>query len=179
MPAFLSIQHFYPTADIPRFVAYHALGVLYISLSLALMIAVRNTEKGMIWIYFILAVVFAGDTGAYYAGTYWGEKKLCPRVSPGKTVAGALGGLGANLVVGLIGWYFWLKQVPWTVVVFFAVAVGVAGQVGDLFESMLKRSAGVKDSGNLLPGHGGVLDRIDALLFAMPVAYVMIHYIIW
>lgn len=178
LPAFLSISQFQADADIPRFVAFHAMGVVYIPLSLALMIAIRNTEMGLVWIYLIICVVFAGDTGAYYAGTYFGRIKLCPNVSPGKTVVGALGGLGANLIVGFIGQHFWLPEVHWEKVALLVIAIGIAGQVGDLFESMLKRSADVKDSGNLLPGHGGVLDRIDALLFGVPVAYVMMVYVL-
>jgi phosphatidate cytidylyltransferase len=178
LPAFFSIKQFQAGADIPRFLAFHALGVVYIPLSLALMIAIRNTEMGRVWIYLIICVVFAGDTGAYYAGTYFGKKKLCPNVSPGKTVIGAFGGLGANLVVGFVVQRFWMPEVHWAKIALFVIAIGIAGQVGDLFESMLKRSANVKDSGNLLPGHGGVLDRIDALLFAAPVAYVMMVYVV-
>lgn len=178
LPAFLSLNQFQVDADIPRYVAYHALGVVYIPLSLALLIPIRSTDVGMVWIYLTLCVVFAGDTGAYYAGSYFGKKKLCPNVSPGKTIVGAVGGLGANLVVGLVVGHIWLPEIPLATVALLAIAVGIAGQVGDLFESMLKRTAGIKDSGNVLPGHGGVLDRIDALLFAVPVAYVVIMYVV-
>jgi phosphatidate cytidylyltransferase len=103
---------------------------------------------------------------------------LSPAVSPGKTIEGSIGGLAGNLVVGAIGKYFFLSAMPWGLCLLFFIVVGVAGQVGDLFESELKRSSGIKDSGGILPGHGGVLDRIDALLFASPVAYVFIRFII-
>jgi len=125
----------------------------------------------------IFCVVAAGDIGAFYVGTCWGKHKLCPLVSPGKTVEGSLGGLASNLAVGYIVAYLLLPSLPPVKAAVFFIALGVAGQIGDLFESMLKRSAGVKDSGNLLPGHGGLLDRIDSLLFAGPVALGMILYV--
>jgi phosphatidate cytidylyltransferase len=98
-------------------------------------------------------------------------------VSPGKTIEGSIGGLAGNLVAGAIGKYFFLSAMPWGLCLLFFIVVGVAGQVGDLFESELKRSSGIKDSGAILPGHGGILDRIDALLFASPVAYIFIRYV--
>jgi phosphatidate cytidylyltransferase len=109
-------------------------------------------------------------------GTKWGRRKLCPHVSPGKTIEGCLGGLAANLVCGFSVAAFLIPSLPPAKGVVFFLALGVAGQIGDLFESMLKRSAGVKDSGNLLPGHGGLLDRIDSLLFAGPIALGLIQY---
>lgn len=152
-------------------VALAALGIVYIPVALSYLVVIREAHQGSAWILFIIFVIFAGDTGAYYAGTYWGRHKLIPAVSPGKTIEGALGGLGANL---LMGWLFHMIVMPelsLTRLLFFCAAIGIVGQAGDLFESVLKRSAGVKDSGDLLPGHGGILDRIDALLFALPLAY--------
>ena len=116
-------------------------------------------------------LIFAGDIGAFYAGTYLGRNKLCPSVSPKKTIEGALGGIAANLLVGGLFFLFVLPPLPWGFGLVALVAMGAAGQVGDLFESVLKRAAGVKDSGAILPGHRGILDRIDALLFAAPLAY--------
>ena len=144
---------------------------------LSFLILIRAGSSGMIWIFLLLAVIFAGDTSAYYVGSYLGRHKLSPAVSPGKTIEGSIGGLAANLVVGAIGKYFFLPEIPWGLCLLFFIAVGVAGQVGDLFESELKRSSGIKDSGGILPGHGGILDRIDALLFASPVAYIFVRYI--
>jgi phosphatidate cytidylyltransferase len=92
-------------------------------------------------------------------------------VSPKKTIEGALGGLAANLLVGVLFFIFVLPPLPWGIGLAALVAMGACGQAGDLFESVLKRAAGVKDSGGILPGHGGILDRIDALLFAAPLAY--------
>jgi phosphatidate cytidylyltransferase len=153
-------------------------GIIYIPLLLSFLILIRNQTDGMIWIFLILAVIFAGDTSAYYFGSYLGRHKLCPAVSPGKTIEGSVGGLAANLLVGSVVKLFFLPELPWAQSLFLFAVMGVAGQAGDLFESMLKRSSKVKDSGGLLPGHGGFLDRIDALLFAAPVAYFFKEFIL-
>jgi phosphatidate cytidylyltransferase len=152
-------------------------GVLYIPVSLGFLVLIREGHSGAVWIFLLLAIIFAGDTSAYYVGSYLGRHKLSPAISPGKTIEGAIGGLGANLVVGAIGKAFFLPDLPWSLSIFFFLAVGIAGQLGDLFESEMKRSSNIKDSSNILPGHGGILDRIDALLFASPVAYVFIRFI--
>jgi phosphatidate cytidylyltransferase len=147
-------------------------GVIYTGLLLALLIPIRQAPHGMEWIFTILVVVFAGDTGALYAGTFWGRHKLAPAISPGKTIEGSCGGLICNLLAGsLLNALLLPEALPWATALAFFLCLGVAGQIGDLFESQLKRVAGVKDSGRLLPGHGGILDRIDALLFAAPVAF--------
>lgn len=152
-------------------------GVIYIPVLLSFLILIRESTSGMIWIIVLLAVIFAGDTGAYYVGSYLGRHKLSPAVSPGKTIEGSVGGLAANLIVGSVGKTFFLPELPWGLSLLFLLAVGIAGQAGDLFESELKRSSGIKDSGGILPGHGGILDRIDALLFASPVTYIFIRFI--
>ena len=170
LPGWFCMRDFRADAGIPSILAFHALGMVYICLALADLVLIRHAESGIQWICLILCVVFSGDIAAYYVGSYWGRRKLCPAVSPGKTVEGALGGLVANIGVGFALGGLLLPTLPPGKGAIFFIAIGVAGQVGDLFESMLKRSAGVKDSGNLLPGHGGLLDRIDALLFAVPVA---------
>lgn len=146
-------------------------GVCYIGLPLALLLLLRQTPQGTTWVFLLCAVIFAGDTAALYAGTFWGRHKLSPAISPGKTVEGAVAGLAANLIVAAAGKALFLPQMGWGVCLLFSVSAGIMGQVGDLFESQLKRVSNVKDSGTMLPGHGGVLDRIDALLFAAPVAY--------
>ena len=132
----------------------------------------------MTWIFVLLAVVFAGDTSAYYVGSYLGRHKLAPAISPGKTVEGALGGLGANLLVGAIAKFLFLPPGDWLLSCIGFALFGAAGQAGDLFESELKRIAKIKDSSAILPGHVGILDRIDALLFSAPVAYFWIEYIL-
>jgi phosphatidate cytidylyltransferase len=152
-------------------------GVVYIPLLISFLVSIRNGPDGMIWIFLLLGIIFTGDTSAYYVGSYLGRRKLNPAVSPGKTVEGALGGLAGNLIAGAIGKFFFFPALSWGPAILFFVVAGIAGQLGDLFESQLKRSSMIKDSGGILPGHGGFLDRIDALLFASPVAYLFIGHI--
>ncbi|MCP4105495.1 MAG: phosphatidate cytidylyltransferase [Desulfobacteraceae bacterium] len=153
-------------------------GIIYIPVLLCFLVMIRNSQDGMVWIFLLICVIFSGDTGAYYVGSYLGKHKLCPSVSPGKTIEGSVGGLAANVVMGTFFKVFFLPMLPWGLGILFFISVGVAGQVGDLFESEFKRAANVKDSGFILPGHGGMLDRIDALLFAAPVAYLFKEYIL-
>lgn len=159
-------------------VAMQIQGMVYIPVLIACLIRIRNSEAGIPWIFFLLAIVFAGDIGAYYAGSYLGRHKLCPSVSPNKTIEGSIGGLCANLLIGGIIKAIFLPALPWAACVIMFLLIGAAGQIGDLYESALKRSVQIKDSGTLLPGHGGMLDRIDALLFASPVAFIFKEYIL-
>jgi phosphatidate cytidylyltransferase len=131
-----------------------------------LQVATRGFARGPLLVLWLLLLVIAADVGAYFAGRGLGRRKLAPRVSPGKTLEGALGGL---LLVALVAWYgaahFGLSSAK---AVIFGCAVGIFSIIGDLTESMFKRSAGLKDSGTLLPGHGGLLDRIDSVTAAAP-----------
>lgn len=156
--------------------------LIYVGFTLLAVPALRATEDGKSLLLFLLLVVWAGDSVAMYVGRAWGRHKLAPKLSPGKTWEGAAGSLvGSLLVTGLliVGSLQLAKHEILTISfpgpvwswLLLAVLVNVAAQVGDLAESALKRSAGVKDSGTLLPGHGGVLDRIDALLLAAPVLW--------
>jgi phosphatidate cytidylyltransferase len=148
--------------------AVNTLGLLYIPLLLGHFIWLRYMTQGEWWILWLLVVICCGDTAAYYTGKTWGQKKLYPQVSPGKTWAGTYGGLAANLVVGgLIGRWF-LPDEKFFSLGLLAFGLGCIGLLGDLFESMLKRQVDVKDAGSLLPGHGGMLDRLDSLLFTAP-----------
>jgi phosphatidate cytidylyltransferase len=167
----LSLQRFSSDRKVLEEVAYQIQGICYIPLPIGLLVLLRAAPDGASWVFFLCAVIFAGDTAALYVGTFWGRRRLCPSISPGKTVEGALAGLAANLIVGLAASALALPAVGWLPAVVFAAAAGLAGQAGDLFESELKRVSNIKDSGGILPGHGGVLDRIDALLFAAPVAF--------
>ncbi|MCX5882356.1 MAG: phosphatidate cytidylyltransferase [Deltaproteobacteria bacterium] len=160
-------------------VAMQIQGMVYIPVLIASLIHIRNTNAGILWIFFLLAIVFAGDIGAYYAGSYLGRHKLCPSVSPKKTIEGSIGGLCANLLVGGTIKAMFLPSLPWAACMVMFLLIGAAGQIGDLYESALKRSVQIKDSGTLLPGHGGILDRIDALLFASPVALIFKEYILY
>lgn len=173
----ISIVRFSRNPEIFNAVFRQAAGLIYIPAALSLLIPLRSGSDGWQWILFILFTVFAGDIGAYYVGSYRGRRKLCPAVSPGKTVEGAIGGLAANVLVGSVLKMMIFAQLRWLPCLLLFVSMGVVGQIGDLFESQMKRACGVKDSGALLPGHGGFLDRIDALLFVAPLAYTFRFYI--
>jgi len=167
----MALPQFKTDSKILTAVSKQVAGLIYIPLSLSFLVMIRNTDSGIIWIVLLLCIIFAGDTAAYYVGSYFGRHKLCPSVSPGKTIEGSIGGLAGNLIIGALVKYLYFPQLPWSGCFLLFISLGAAGQIGDLFESGLKRSAGVKDSGIILPGHGGVLDRIDALLFSAPLAY--------
>ncbi|MBN2059967.1 MAG: phosphatidate cytidylyltransferase [Deltaproteobacteria bacterium] len=151
------------------------IGTVYIVLPLSLLILVDTmVPGGKFWVFFLLAVIFSNDTGAFYFGRTLGRHKLHESVSPNKTWEGAIGGLLCSFMAAVI----FLKIFPvykinpclFILVLF----LSVSSQIGDLVESMIKRYYGVKDSGNILPGHGGMLDRIDGLLFSIPVLYLFL-----
>jgi|UniRef100_A0A7C5AKS3 phosphatidate cytidylyltransferase len=155
-------------AELAWDLALSALGLLYLPLLLGHFLWLRLMSQGEWWILWLLLVICSGDTLAFYVGKFWGEKKFYPRVSPGKTWAGTLGGLAANLGVGLLAGRWLLPGMKLYSLAALALSLGFVGLLGDLFESMLKRQARVKDSSSLLPGHGGILDRLDSLLFTAP-----------
>ncbi|MEK7829277.1 MAG: phosphatidate cytidylyltransferase, partial [Deltaproteobacteria bacterium] len=131
---------------------------------------------GRFWLLFIVCIIAANDTFAYYVGKGFGKHKLSPGISPKKTVEGALGGLIGGVAVALIFNKFFLTHISPKEISMLAVSIGILGQLSDLFESLIKRSAGVKDSGGILPGHGGMLDRIDSLIFPSPFLYYYLIY---
>lgn len=145
------------------------LGVVYIGAFLAAWPRTIRVPGGPHWVLFGLLAVAAGDSAAYFAGRAFGKRKLAPAVSPNKTVEGAVGGLAASVVLATAYAAFLLPSVPAWYAVLSSAAAGAAGQAGDLFESLLKRAAGVKDSGSILPGHGGLFDRADGVIGAGPV----------
>ena len=151
--------------------AYNLLGILYIGIPFAHFVALRLYPDSLGMKFFALAMLgtWACDTVAYFGGTRWGRHKLCPSVSPAKSVEGAIFGFFGCLGVTLIAGYY-LQVVLWDSLVCGAV-IGVSCQLGDLVESAVKRHMGVKDSGKFFPGHGGVLDRVDSLLFSVPAVY--------
>lgn len=151
------------------FQAKSILGFFYVGLLPALAYRILDIPHGMTWFLTMLAVVFAGDTFAYLTGMMWGNKKILPKISPKKTVVGSIGGLVGSGIAGALAGTFFLSHVPIWSLVFVAVGTGIVAQLGDLFESMLKRVANRKDSGSIMPGHGGVLDRLDGVLFGAPI----------
>jgi phosphatidate cytidylyltransferase len=156
---------------VPAGSAATVFGIFYIGLPLMVAAKLREEKHGHLLILYVLVMIWVSDTAAYYGGRFLGrggKHKLAPRVSPGKTWEGAV----TSVVFAAIAGYFYMKYAFPAITtiesVFLAITVNIAGQLGDLAESALKRGAGVKDSGTILPGHGGLLDRIDALLFAFP-----------
>jgi phosphatidate cytidylyltransferase len=169
----------------------------YIALPLGFVVEIREQWAGAFLLLYLLLLVWAGDISAYFVGRFLGRHRMSPRISPGKTWEGALASLIASLVVGVLlsnyalpissallnahlmerrDGYFALEKPALGPTLLLSAAVNIAAQLGDLVESLIKRGAGVKDSGAILPGHGGMLDRIDALLFAAPVVW---YYAAW
>jgi len=146
-------------------------GVLYLGLTLGTLSMTRLLPQGEWLIFFLLLVTWASDTGAYLVGTLYGRHRLAPTISPKKTVEGLVGGLiGAIIVAYAARWWF-LPELSGLDCLVLATLLTITGLWGDLTESAMKRSVGMKDSGGILPGHGGMLDRLDSLLFTAPVFY--------
>ena len=167
----------------PERIAATLFGVIYLGFTLSFCVLLRAMPNGLLWICLGLAVVWLGDTGAYLGGRAIGKHKLHPRVSPKKTWEGAIAGILTSVAAALIAREVFVRFELWEGPMFrvgdaiaVALIAGFMGQVGDLAESLLKRAVGVKDSGTMFPGHGGMLDRIDALLFALPAVYFYVKF---
>jgi len=158
-----------------------AFGVIYVALLASCVVGVRmisdsrfatpvsHLSSKALTMFF--AIVMLTDTGAYYTGRTIGRHKLAPRISPGKTIEGAIGGFVMGAVAGYLSKLTFFPEIPIAHCLVLGAVIGIVGQIGDLAESLLKRASDVKDSGRLLPGHGGMLDRIDSILFSAPVLY--------
>jgi phosphatidate cytidylyltransferase len=146
-------------------------GVLYLGLTLGTLSMTRLLPLGEWLIFFLLLVTWASDTGAYLVGTLYGRHRLAPTISPKKTVEGLVGGLIAAIIAGYAARWWFLPDLSGLDCLILATLLTIAGLWGDLTESAMKRSVGMKDSGGILPGHGGMLDRLDSLLFTAPVFY--------
>ena len=164
---------------------------IYIGLPLGALAAVRGDvgamgaathgpvlldDKGRLVVLLLMAIIVVSDSAQYYCGRAFGRRPLAPTISPKKTVEGAIGGVVFGTLATVVGGRY-LFESPFSILALFGAAISLLGIVGDLFESLLKRSAGVKDSSNLIPGHGGVLDRLDSWLFAAPVYYVFVLFV--
>ena len=155
-----------------RGLAEGVLGLCYIGYAMGCLWLLRvETAHGAAWLFLVLGATWAGDSAAYFVGSRFGRRRFSPDLSPNKTWAGAVGGLAGSVAGGLLSLPLFAGAVPVGFIAATSLAVGLAGQLGDLFESLWKRAKGVKDSGNLIPGHGGILDRIDSLLIGIPVGY--------
>jgi len=151
-------------------------GVWYVAWLFAHFVSLRELRGGEWLVFFVLWVTWIGDAAAYYVGRAIGKTPLAPRLSPKKTVAGAVGGVAASAAAAVIAAAWFIDGFSWPEAVVVGVVGGLAGMAGDLVESMFKRGAGVKDSGGLIPSHGGFLDKIDGLLFTAPLFY---YYLVW
>ncbi|WP_297167943.1 phosphatidate cytidylyltransferase [uncultured Porphyromonas sp.] len=158
------------------------IGQLYIAVPLALTIRLTlvvdpfssMTQYNGLLLLAIFIFIWVNDTGAYLVGSRWGKRRLAPSISPKKSVEGSIGGLLLVLLSAVILRLLLFPELSWLRILLIATVVAVFGTIGDLFESSLKRQAGVKDSGKLIPGHGGILDRIDSLLLAVPAVYLLL-----
>ena len=150
--------------------------IVYIALPFSLLVLLAGAENGRLWILFVLVLVWSNDTFAFCTGKLIGRHKLSPKISPGKSIEGAIGGLLGGVAATLVfNHYAGLGLEVWVTVVL-AIALGILSILGDLFESLIKRGSGVKDSGSLIPGHGGILDRVDSMVFVVPALY---YFLLW
>jgi len=146
-------------------------GFMYIPLLISYIIPLRSSENGIAWVFFVIVAAFAGDSSAFYAGRTFGKNKLMPSVSAGKTVEGALGSIAGTIVACVVFKLLFLHGLSMWNAIVLGFLGSIIGQLGDLCESVVKRTYMVKDSGFFLPGHGGILDRLDSLIFMIPFVY--------
>ena len=158
--------------------ALSMLAVFYAAALPACLIHLRMLRDGWAWVLLAMIITWGSDTAAYFSGRAFGKRKLYPLISPGKTWEGAAGGLLGSVLFSYMAWLTFFPEISIIHMLIISLLGGAVGQMGDLVESMIKRSVGVKDSGKLLPGHGGLLDRIDALIFAAPILLFYATYIL-
>lgn len=164
-----------PTEKVAEEVSYNFFAIMFVPFFITFLALLKNI--GFEWVLFLCFVVWASDSFAYFTGVAIGKHKLIPKVSPGKSIEGLIGGTIGAMIVGA-GFNYYILHESWIFMAIVTIDVIVAGVIGDLIESMLKRSANIKDSGTILPGHGGILDRFDSLLIAGPVLYFYLIYLI-
>jgi phosphatidate cytidylyltransferase len=172
LPAYYVFSRIGPDQSLPAS-AVCVLGTLYIGMLGGSLLRLRLDfgAAGTRLVFFLLLIVWSGDAGAYYVGKRFGRTKLSPRISPKKTVEGLVGGVLTSILAAAAAHFTFFPDFPLLHALIAAACLSVAGVVGDLAESMWKRSADVKDSGTIIPGHGGVLDRSDSILFTAPILY--------
>ncbi len=153
-------------------------GILYIGFLLAHVSLIRNMANGRLWVLFLISIVWAGDVFALLSGSFLGKHKLYPKISPNKTYEGLGGAIVGSIIVALAFSMLFIPHLAKGTCILLAIGLGILGQSGDFTESMLKRSAQVKDSGTLIPGHGGMLDRLDSFLFSAPFLHYSLLYLL-
>jgi phosphatidate cytidylyltransferase len=172
----MALYRYTALEDVFKYISCSSFGSVYISLCMSHVVLIRFLPQGPFWLTMLIAVVAGSDTGAYYAGRAFGGRKLFPQISPKKTVAGGIGGLVAGIAFAEGVNLLFPGNVDFFSLFVAAALLIVVGIAGDLTESMIKRSMGVKDSGTILFGHGGLLDRIDSLLLTAPVLFYLLHF---
>ena len=172
LPMIISILAGYsPRKELIEDIAKGLLGIVYIAFPLSILLLIYRHPYGKAWIFFLLCIIIMDDTGAFYFGRYLGKHKLHKKVSPNKTWEGAIGGFICSIIGGLMFLRIFKLSPICLETLFFIMFLSIMGQIGDLAESLIKRSYNVKDSGIIFPGHGGILDRIDSFLFTIPFLY--------
>ena len=176
----LALLHMALSENLPSTISSLAVsffGIFYVAFLLSHVSLIRKLPSGREWVLFLIATVWAADIFALLGGVLIGKHKLYPKISPNKTVEGLIVGIGGSVLVALVFSFFFLPRLTTGVCLFLAVGLGVLSPVGDFTESMIKRSAQVKDSGALFPGHGGMLDRLDSFLFSAPFLHLSLSHL--
>lgn len=172
---FMMLLLFYTVASKNAFTfnegSFVFLATIYLAIGFYFLIETRLL--GLEYILFVLFVIWATDTGAYFSGRFFGKRKLWPIISPNKTIEGAVGGLIIAIVVAVIFQMIYPFDYSFGYMIFTSAVISIIGQIGDLVASAIKRTYAIKDSGNILPGHGGILDRLDSLIFVIPILYII------
>ena len=152
-------------------------GTLYITLGATHLYLLSTLADGWFWIFLLSIIICASDSGAYYVGTPFGKRKLCPSVSPGKTIEGLFGGMSFAIIASIVSTIMLNPELPLIQMSILAVFLSGLGVIGDLTESIFKRAYKIKDSGSILPGHGGILDRVDSILLTAPALFYILYFI--
>ena len=172
----ITLYSYRQLSDPFTFLAKHLFAIIYCGFLFGHIILIMNLENGGYWLIVISAITSASDSGAYFVGKSLGKKKLCPHISPGKTVAGFVGGIVCGTLGGMLLASIFLPEISLLKIALYGTVLSALGVAGDLTESIIKRATGTKDSGKLLPGHGGFLDRSDSLLFCAPTFYYILTF---
>lgn len=172
--AFYVFYH-YQRFEVPlKILSRGTLGLVTVGFLAAHLVLIRGMEDGAHWLIILTAITAGSDTGAYWIGSKMGKRKLCPHISPNKTIEGGIGGIVGGMGAAVVIYLIFPVNVPLPLIILLAFMLSVVGMTGDLIESVIKRGYQVKDSGSLLGGHGGVLDRVDSLLLAAPALYYLL-----
>ena len=158
-------------------ISFLVLSILYVGIGIYFLIEIRGDDMdGLIHLLYVLLIIWSTDTGAYFIGRAFGKHKLWPHISPKKTIEGSIGGIVIAVIIAVIFKYITQFKGSLFLVIVVTILMSIVAQIGDLVESAIKRYYGVKDSGNILPGHGGILDRFDSLIFMLPILH-LIHFL--